>query len=51
MKIGVIDLGSNSIRLVIYEYVDKQLNKLFNFKHQGKAVLFIKDEGCVAARL
>lgn len=43
MKIGVIDLGSNSIRLVIYEYVDKQLNKLFNFKHQGKAVLFIKD--------
>ena len=43
MKIGVIDLGSNSIRLVIYEYVDKQLNKLLNFKHQGKAVLFIKD--------
>lgn len=43
MKIGVIDLGSNSIRLVIYEYVDQQLNKLLNFKHQGKAVLFIKD--------
>lgn len=43
MKIGVIDLGSNSIRLVIYEYLDNQLNKIFNLKHQGKAVLFIKD--------
>lgn len=43
MKIGVIDLGSNSIRLVIYEYIDKELRKLLNLKHQGKSVLFIKD--------
>jgi exopolyphosphatase/guanosine-5'-triphosphate,3'-diphosphate pyrophosphatase len=43
MKIGVIDLGSNSIRLVIYEYVDKELKKILNLKHQGKSVLFIKD--------
>lgn len=43
MKIGVIDLGSNSIRLVIYEYIDKELKKLLNLKHQGKSVLFIKD--------
>lgn len=43
MKIGVIDLGSNSIRLVIYEVVDKELKKILNLKHQGKSVLFIKD--------
>lgn len=43
MNIGLIDLGSNSIRLVIYHYADGQLTKLFNLKHAAKSILYVKD--------
>lgn len=43
MNIGLIDLGSNSIRLVIYHYGDGQLTKLFNLKHAAKSILYVKD--------
>jgi exopolyphosphatase / guanosine-5'-triphosphate,3'-diphosphate pyrophosphatase len=43
MKIGLIDLGSNSIRLVIYEIDGAQFEPLLNFKHASKSALYIKD--------
>lgn len=44
MNIGLIDLGSNSIRLVIYHYAEGQLTKILNLKHAAKSILYVKDK-------
>jgi len=43
MRIGIIDLGSNSIRLVIYNWNGKKLEKKFNIKKQAQSVKFISN--------
>ncbi len=43
MRVGIVDLGSNSIRLVIFETEKKRLNRIINVKHQAKSVLYIKE--------
>lgn len=43
MNIGLIDLGSNSIRLVTYTYEKGELSKHFNLKHAAKSILYVKD--------
>ncbi len=43
MKVGLIDLGSNSIRLVVYEVLGDQLIKLINLKQHAQSILYIKD--------
>lgn len=43
MKIGVIDLGSNSIRLVIYSWNGSELKKKENYKRQAQSLKFIED--------
>ena len=43
MKVGLIDLGSNSIRLVIYQVKQDQLIKLINLKQHAQSVLYVKD--------
>jgi exopolyphosphatase/guanosine-5'-triphosphate,3'-diphosphate pyrophosphatase len=43
MRIGIVDLGSNSIRLVIFDQKGSKLTKELNIKHTAKSVLYIKD--------
>lgn len=43
MKIGLIDLGSNSIRLVVYEVVGDNLHQLLNTKQHAQSLLYIVD--------
>ncbi len=43
MKVGVIDLGSNSIRLVIYSWNGKKLVKEENYKRQAQSVKYVED--------
>jgi exopolyphosphatase/guanosine-5'-triphosphate,3'-diphosphate pyrophosphatase len=44
MRIGIIDLGSNSIRLVIYFWDGAKIEKKQDIKHQGQSIKFIKDQ-------
>jgi len=44
MRIGIIDLGSNSIRLVIYYWDGIKVEKKQDVKHQGQSIKFIKDQ-------
>jgi exopolyphosphatase / guanosine-5'-triphosphate,3'-diphosphate pyrophosphatase len=41
MKIGVIDLGSNTIRLVIYSWNGKNLEKIHNIKRYAQSIKFV----------
>lgn len=43
MRIGVIDLGSNSIRLVIYFWDGKSISKIQDIKHQAQSIKYIQD--------
>jgi exopolyphosphatase / guanosine-5'-triphosphate,3'-diphosphate pyrophosphatase len=43
MKIGIIDLGSNTIRLVIYRWDGVSLLKMHNVKRKGQAAKYISD--------
>src|SRR5690554_169610 len=43
MKIGLIDLGANSIRLVVYEVVGDNLHQLLNTKQHAQSLLYIVD--------
>jgi exopolyphosphatase / guanosine-5'-triphosphate,3'-diphosphate pyrophosphatase len=44
MRIGIIDLGSNSIRLVIYFWDGIKVEKKQDIKHQAQSIKFIKDQ-------
>ena len=41
MKLGVIDLGSNTIRLVIYNWNGKKLEKLHNVKRKAQSIKYV----------
>jgi exopolyphosphatase / guanosine-5'-triphosphate,3'-diphosphate pyrophosphatase len=41
MKLGVIDLGSNTIRLVIYNWNGKKLEKLENVKRKAQSIKYV----------
>jgi len=41
MQVSVIDLGSNSIRLVIYKWNGKKLIKIQDVKRQAKSMKYI----------
>ncbi len=43
MRIGVIDLGSNSIRLVIYFWDGKSISKIQDVKHQAQSIKYIEN--------
>lgn len=43
MRLGVIDLGSNTIRLVVYRWDGIHLEKLYNIKHQTQNIKFVKN--------
>lgn len=43
MRIGVIDLGSNSIRLVVYYWDGSAITKIQDISHQAQSLLFIRD--------
>src|SRR5690554_4163390 len=43
MKIGLIDLGANSIRLVVYEVIGDNLHQLLNTKQHAQSLLYIVD--------
>ena len=43
MKLGVIDLGSNTIRLVVYQWDGEHLSTLHNIKRISKNLQFIHD--------
>lgn len=43
MRIGIIDLGSNTIRLVIYTWNGKKLEKSTNIKRQAQSAKYIED--------
>lgn len=43
MKLGVIDLGSNTIRLVVYQWDGEKLTTLHNIKRISKNLQFIHD--------
>lgn len=43
MKLGIIDLGSNTIRLVVYQWDGEHLNTLYNVKRISKNLQFIQD--------
>lgn len=44
MKIGVIDLGSNSIRLVVYYWDGNTISKIQDIKHQAQSIKYIEDQ-------
>ena len=41
MKVGVIDLGSNTIRLVIYIWDGIKLEKIHNIKRYAQSIKFV----------
>lgn len=43
MKLGVIDLGSNTIRLVIYNWNGKKLENLYNIKRKAQSIKYVHD--------
>ncbi len=43
MKIGIIDLGSNTIRLVIYKWEGGSLQKIYNVKKETRAISYVED--------
>jgi len=43
MKIGIIDLGSNTIRLVIYRWDGSSLIKINNVKRKGQSAKYIEN--------
>ncbi len=43
MRIGVIDLGSNTIRLVVFNWDGKKLEKKHNVKRQAQSVKYVQD--------
>lgn len=43
MKLGIIDLGSNNIRLVIYDWNRNRLLKLLNIKRKAQCIKYIQD--------
>lgn len=43
MRIGIIDLGSNTIRLVVYFWNGKKLEKKHNIKRQAQSAKYIED--------
>lgn len=43
MRIGIIDLGSNTIRLVIYTWNGEKLEKTTNIKRQAQSAKYIED--------
>ena len=44
MRIGVIDLGSNSIRLVVYYWDGHVISKIQDFKHQAQSIKYVVDQ-------
>jgi len=43
MRIGVIDLGSNSIRLVVYYWDGNTITKIQDIKHQAQSIRYVED--------
>ncbi len=43
MRIGIIDLGSNTIRLVVYTWDGQKLEKTTNIKKQTRSAKYIED--------
>jgi len=43
MRIGVIDLGSNTIRLVVFNWDGKKLEKKHNIKRQAQSVKYVQN--------
>ena len=43
MRLGVIDLGSNTIRLVVYKWDGAHLERLYNVKHHTQNIKFVKN--------
>ncbi len=43
MRLGIIDLGSNTIRLVVYRWDGLRLDKLYNNKHHTQNIKFVKN--------
>ena len=43
MRIGIIDLGSNTIRLVVYTWDGQKLEKTTNIKRQARSAKYIED--------
>jgi len=44
MKLGIIDLGSNTIRLVIYNWKGNKLEKLLNIKRKAQSIKYIHND-------
>ena len=42
MRLGVIDLGSNTIRLVVYQWNGHSLDVLENVKHHTRNIKFVR---------
>jgi len=43
MKIGLIDLGSNTIRLVIFKWDGGSLQKIYNVKKETRAISYVEN--------
>jgi len=43
MRLGVIDLGSNTIRLVVYRWDGLHLETLYNIKRQTQSIKYVKN--------
>ncbi len=43
MRLGVIDLGSNTIRLVVYRWDGLYLETLYNIKRQTQSIKYVKN--------
>ena len=43
MNYGIIDMGSNTIRLCIYHYEDGTLNRIMDRKEMAELASYIKD--------
>lgn len=42
MKVGIVDIGSNTVRLVIYRYQNGKVTKLINKKYMCSLVSYVK---------
>ncbi|HET6785420.1 MAG TPA: hypothetical protein VFH18_05315, partial [Erysipelotrichaceae bacterium] len=43
MRLGVIDLGSNTIRLVVYRWDGLHLETLYNIKRQTQSIKYVRN--------
>lgn len=43
MRLGIIDLGSNTIRLVVYRWDGQRLDKVYNIKHHTQNIKFVRN--------